>query len=65
MNIFHVYNRMGALCFSQGGRMGYPAWNVEVKDWPARSLDKNPIEHVWDQMGVWIGDMDAPQALSV
>ena len=26
MNIFHVNNRRGALCLSQGRRMGYPAW---------------------------------------
>ena len=25
MNILHVNNRRGALCYSQGGRMGYPA----------------------------------------
>ena len=28
MNIYHVYNRRGALCLSQGRRMGYPAWYV-------------------------------------
>ena len=26
MDIFHVNNNRGALCLSQGGRMGYPAW---------------------------------------
>ena len=25
-NIFHVNNRRGALCLSQGRRMGYPSW---------------------------------------
>ena len=32
--------------------------DVEVMGWPARSPVMNPIEHVWDQMGVWIRDMD-------
>ena len=34
--------------------------DVEVMDWPARSPDMNPIDHVWDQMSVWIWDMDDP-----
>ena len=34
--------------------------DVEVMDWPARGPDMNPIEHVWDQMSVWIRDMDDP-----
>ena len=34
--------------------------DVEVMDWPARSPDMNPIEHVLDQMSVWIRDMDDP-----
>ena len=33
---------------------------VEVMDWPAQSLDMNPMEHIWDQMPVWIWDMDDP-----
>ena len=34
--------------------------DVDVMDWPARSPNINPIEHVWDQMSVWIRDMDDP-----
>ena len=34
--------------------------DVEVMDLPAWSPDMNPIEHVWDQMSVWIRDMDNP-----
>ena len=33
---------------------------VKVMDWRALSPDMNPIEHVWDHMGAWIRDMDAP-----
>ena len=28
--------------------------DVEVVDWPARTPDMNPNEHVWDQMSVWM-----------
>ena len=34
--------------------------DVEVMDWAARSPDMNPIEHAWNQMSVWIRDMDDP-----
>ena len=34
--------------------------DVEVMDWPARSPDMNPIEHVWDLMSVCVRDMDDP-----
>ena len=34
--------------------------DVEVMDRPARSPDMTSFEHVWDQMSVWIRDMDDP-----
>ena len=34
--------------------------DVDVTDWPAWSPDMSPIEHVWDQISVWIRDMDDP-----
>ena len=34
-------------------------------DWPARSPDMNPIEHVWDKISVWIRDMDDPTSTVV
>ena len=33
---------------------------VEVMQWPARSPDLSPIEHIWDQMGRFIKHMDSP-----
>ena len=34
--------------------------DVEVMDWPAPCPDMNLIEHVCDQISVWIRDMDDP-----
>ena len=34
--------------------------DAEVMDWPARSPNMNPIERVWDQMAVWIRDIEDP-----
>ena len=34
--------------------------DVGVMDWPAKSPDMNPIEHIWDQMATHICDMDNP-----
>ena len=34
--------------------------DVEVMDWPSRSLDMYPIEHFWDQTMVFIRDMNEP-----
>ena len=31
--------------------------DVKFMHWPALSPDMKPIEHVWDQMSVWIRDM--------
>ena len=31
-------------------------------DWPAWCPDINSIEHVWDQMSVWIRDKDDPHS---
>ena len=39
--------------------------DVEVLDWPARSPDMNPIEHVWYQMLFWIRDMDDPPSTRI
>ena len=33
---------------------------VEVMDWPAKSPDMNPIDHIWVQMAIHIHDMDNP-----
>ena len=32
---------------------------MEVIDWPAKSPDMYPIEHIWDQMTIHIRDMDS------
>jgi hypothetical protein len=32
---------------------------IERMDWPARSPDLNPIEHVWDMMGRSIAQLEA------
>ena len=37
--------------------------DVGVKGWSAQSPDMHLIQHVWDQTGVWLRDMDGPPAL--
>ena len=37
-------------------------YDVEVMEWPAINPDMNPIEHVWDQISIWIRDMDLPHS---
>ena len=39
MNIFHVNNRRGTLCLSQGRRMGYPACIQQGKNDPFAQAD--------------------------
>ena len=39
--------------------------DVEVMDWPVPNPDMNSIEHVWDQMSVWIRYMnDSPSTVA-
>ena len=33
---------------------------AEVMQWPTRNPDLNPIKHIWDQMGLFIRDIDNP-----
>ena len=33
---------------------------VEVMDWPPRSPDMNPIEHLWNQMGNKVRQLESP-----
>ncbi|GBM13061.1 hypothetical protein AVEN_101910-1 [Araneus ventricosus] len=37
---------------------------IQRMEWPARSLDMNPIEHVWDALGRRIAAFNPPQTLA-
>ena len=39
------------------------AAGIRSIDWPSRSLDLNPIEHIWDVMGRAIHEQDPPPNL--
>ena len=45
MNIFRVNNRRGALCLSQGRRMGYPAW------WCSTCIETQQTEYKYQSVG--------------
>lgn len=38
--------------------------NISVMDWPARSPDFNPIQHMWDVLGRTVrGRLNPPETL--
>ena len=38
-------------------------FSSEIMQWPAWTPDLNPLEHIWDQMGLFIRDMDNPPTI--